>query len=247
MVVHCAGVTAARRGADFLAVNAEGTERLARSAAESGVRRLVFISSLAARGPDGHAGPVSPYGRSKREAEERLLALADRLEIVILRPSGIYGPRDTDMLPLFRMAKRGFVLGPRGETRLQPVFVEDVAEAVVRALGREPCPDALPVAEAATYGWDEVARGLAVGLERSIRLIRLPFAVFWTAGFLGEVGGRIARRPAALDRRRARDLSRYSWTCDTDPTEARLGWRARVALPEGMERTARWYEEHGWL
>lgn len=246
-IVHCGGVTAARREADFHAVNTDGTARLARCAAETGVRRLVFISSLAARGPDGHEGPVSPYGRSKREAEERLLDLADRLEVVILRPGGVYGPRDRDLLPMFRMAQRGFVIGPRGAMRLQPVFVEDVASAAVGAVSSEIPPSPLPVAEATTFGWDEVACGLAASLERPVRLIRLPFAVFWTAGLVGELAERLTGRPAAMDRRRARDFSSYSWTCDPAPTETRLGWRARVSLPEGLERTARWYREHDWL
>lgn len=246
-VVHCGGVTTARRESDFHAVNAAGTERLAEAAARTGVRRVVFISSLAARGPDGHEGPVSAYGRSKRDAETRLLALKGRLEVVILRPGGVYGPRDTDLLPMFRMASRGFVIGPRARTRLQPIFVEDVAQAVVRATSCEPQDDPLPLAETATYGWDEVAHSLADGVGRRVRLIRLPFAVFWTAGLLGELSGRLARRPPVMDRRRARDFSRYSWTCDPARTEAELGWKSRVALPEGLARTARWYGEKGWV
>ncbi len=245
--MHCGGVTAVRREADFHAVNTEGTERLARSAAEAGVRRLVFISSLAARGPDGHEGPVSAYGRSKRDAEERLLALADRLEVVILRPGGVYGPRDRDLLPMFGMAKRGFVIGPRADVKLQPVFVEDVAEAVVRAVSCDPAPGPLPLAETATYGWKEVARSLAEGLERPVKMIRLPFAVFWTGGLLGELNGRLTRKPPLMDRRRARDFSSYSWTCDPARTETALDWTARVTLPEGLKRTARWYRESGWL
>lgn len=246
-IVHCGGLTSARSEDDYHAVNAGGTERLARSALESGVRRFVFISSLAARGPDGYSGPISAYGRSKREAEERLAALSDRLDVVILRPGGVYGPRDRELLPMFRMAKRGFVIGPRGSVRLQPVFVEDVAQAVVRALSCEAGPCALPLAEEATHDWDDVARALGEGMGRSVKLVRLPSAVFWTAGLLGELGGRISRSPPALDRRRARDFSTHSWTCDPAPTTARLGWRAQVTLPEGLARTARWYRKHEWL
>jgi nucleoside-diphosphate-sugar epimerase len=246
-IVHCGGVTAARSEAEFQEVNADATERLARSAAETGVRRMVFISSLAARGPDGHEGPVSPYGRSKRDAEERLLALADRLEIVILRPGGVYGPRDSDLLPMFRMAKRGFVVVPRADTKLQPVFVEDVADAAVRAVRGGPASDPLPLAESATYGWEEVARSLGAGLERPVKIIRIPFGIFLTAGLLGELSGRVTRKPPAMDRRRARDFARYSWTCDPSLTETELGWKTRVTLPEGLARTARWYKENDWL
>lgn len=246
-IVHCGGVTRGGREAEFQAVNTEGTERLARSAAETGVRRLVFISSLAARGPDGHEGPVSPYGRSKRDAEQRLLELKPRLEVVILRPGGVYGPRDRDLLPMFQMARRGFLIAPRPDTKLQPVFVDDVAAAVVRAVSGAPEPGPFPLAEGATYGWSEVARALGESLGRPVRTIRVPSSVFWTAGLLGELGTRITRKPPAIDRRRARDFSTYSWTCDPSSTAAGLGWKARVTLRDGLGRTARWYRENGWL
>jgi nucleoside-diphosphate-sugar epimerase len=246
-VVHCGGVTRASTSAEFHLVNAGGTERLAKAAGEAGASRFVFISSLAARGPDGHDGPVSPYGRSKLEAEERLSRLRDHMDLVILRPGGVYGPRDSDLLPMFQMAGRGFLVIPRSPAPLQPIFVDDVTDAVVRAVSG-PVPDApLPLAERVRYGWTEVAQALGEALERRVKAIRVPYATFWTAGLLGELGSRITRRAPAMDRRQARDFARYSWTCDPSSTEAALGWKARVALPEGLVRTASWYREVGWL
>ena len=246
-VVHCGGITRASKAVEFDVVNAEGTERLATAAAEGGATRFVFISSLAARGPDGHDGPVSPYGRSKLDAEERLARLRDRLEVVILRPGGVYGPRDRDLLPMFRMAQRGFLLIPSSSAPLQPIFVEDVTEAVLSAVSHTAPDDPLPLAERARYGWIEVAGALGDALGRSVRAIRVPYATFWTAGLLGELGARVTRTPPAMDRRQARDFARYSWTCDPSATETALDWKARVALPEGLTRTAGWYREVGWV
>lgn len=246
-VVHAGGLTRARDEAEFRRVNAGGTERLATAAAKAGVRRFVFISSLAARGPDGADGPVSSYGRSKAEAERRLARLSDRLELAVLRPGGVYGPRDSDLLPLFRMAARGLLVVPRSAAPLQPVFVEDVARAAVRALEAPPPARPLPVAERGRYAWPEVARLLARALGGRVRTVRAPSALFWAVGFASELAARLTGEPPAMDRRRARDLSRHSWTCDPAPTEGALDWRARVALPEGLERTAAWYREAGWL
>ena len=72
VVVHNAGITRAKSDAEFLHVNTDATATLARAAVDAGVRRFIYISSLAARGPDGLSEPVSPYGWSKREAEETL-------------------------------------------------------------------------------------------------------------------------------------------------------------------------------
>lgn len=249
LVLHLAGVTAAPTPALFHEVNVVGTGRLARAAVEGGVRRFVYVSSLAARGPDGAAGPVSPYGRSKRQGERRLLAEAGPgMEVVILRPGGVYGPRDTDLLPLFRLSARGWLPAPPGGGPLQPVYVEDVAGAVLRAAAaEEPGRGPWPLAEERSYGWDEVARGMERALGRPVRTLPLPATLLVAAGAVSEAVGKLRGRTPELDRRRARDLAVHRWTCDPGPSREALGWRPAVALPEGLARTAAWYRERGWL
>lgn len=246
-VIHCAGLTRARTEEQFLAVNAEGSERIAERAVADGVRRLVLISSLAARGPDGAGGPVSPYGRSKHEGERRLLALSDAIELSILRPGGVYGPRDSDLLPLFRMAAKGFVVTPKSRARLQPVYVTDVVSATMAALEGPPVADPLPVAGEDTHPWDEVARLLMAAVAKDGRRLTVPPGVFWFAGLLSELGSAVTGTAPAMDRRRARDMSHFSWTCDVAPTTRALDWRPAVDLGEGLAKTAAWYREQGWL
>ncbi len=250
-VVHVAGVTRAPSSETYRRVNVEGTERLARAAARRGVDRFVFVSSLAARGPDGAGGPVSAYGRSKRSAEERLSAAdgdAVPTETVVLRPGGVYGPRDTDLLPLFRMARRGWLPVPTGARRLQPVYAADVASAVeAAATGAAPGFGPWPVVERASHPWAEVAAGLERALGRPVRTFPVPSSLLVAAGAVSEAAGRLTGTAPRLDRRRARDLARHGWTADPGPTVEALGWRPEVALPEGLDRTAAWYREEGWL
>jgi len=246
-LIHCGALTRARDEREFMRVNAEGTGRIGQAAVQAGLQRMVFISSLAARGPDGAAGPVSPYGRSKAEAERLLAGLEAGLEIVVLRPGGVYGPRDSDLLPLFKMAARGRVIVPRSEQQLQPVFVEDVASASVAALAA-PVPAApLPVAHGARQSWAALAAALGEAVGRPGHVTRVPPAMFWTAGLISEMGARLTGKAPAMDRRRARDLSHHQWTCDVAKTETALGWTPRVELREGLLRTAAWYRDQGWL
>jgi nucleoside-diphosphate-sugar epimerase len=247
VVVHVGGLTRARSESEYERVNADATERLAAAAAAEGVQRFVLVSSLAARGPDGSDGPVSDYGRSKREAERRLRDVMSGSGTVVLRPAGVYGPRDTDLLPLFRMAKWGLLIAPAGGGFLQPVYVDDVAAAAVRATETAPGFGPFPIAEPDRYTWSEVARVLGSALGKKVRLIPLPGTVFEGGGLLSEVAARALGRVPELDRRRAEDLARYSWTCDVTATEKALGWTARVPLADGLGRTARWYREHRWL
>ena len=69
----------------------------------------------------------------------------------------------------------------------------------------------------------------------------------WTAGLLSEIGARFGGAAPAMDRRRARDLSHHSWTCDIEETRRALRWRPEVGIEEGLSSTADWYREVGWL
>lgn len=247
-VVHCGALTRARNESEFRAVNATGTRRLAKAAARAGVGRFVFISSLAARGPDGADGPVSPYGRSKAEAEAALASLRGPMKVTVLRPGGVYGPRDSDLLVLFRLAARGWTAIPRSRAPLQPAYVSDVVSAILAALAAPPPREPLPVAAAERHSWRKTANALMVAVGRPGRIVRLPAAIFLTAGALSEIAGRLARSPPAFDRRRARDLATYAWTCDVDVSRRHLDpWSPRVGIEEGLARTAEWYRRVGWL
>ena len=248
VVVHAAGITRARRMEDYHEVNAAGTKRLADAALEAGVRRIVLISSLAARGPDGRGHPESAYGRSKLEAEEHLRSLKDRIEVVTLRPAAVYGPRETDLLPLFRMARAGWLPIPPDADPLQPVYAEDAARAALAAATLEPADfGPFPVAENRRYGWPDVIAGLERALGRPVRAVRLPAAAFVLGGRAAELAARPFSAVPLFDERRGRDLALNAWTCDVSGTESALGWRAEVPLMEGLERTARWYRQAGWL
>jgi nucleoside-diphosphate-sugar epimerase len=247
-VVHVAGITRAPRKAEYFQVNATGAGRLAEAAASAGVRRFVLVSSLAARGPDGGTGPISAYGASKLRGEELVRLFEEKMEIVILRPGGIYGPRDTDMFPLFESASRGWLVAPAGGPPLQPIYVADVAKLTVAAgTAVRPAVGPFPVAEEGLYEWSDVRDGLAAALDRPVRIVPLPAAVFISIGAVAETVARLLRKVPPLDKRNAVDLSRHGWTCDTAPTCEAFGWRTEVALPEGLASTVQWYRDAGWL
>jgi nucleoside-diphosphate-sugar epimerase len=250
-VVHAAGITRASSESDYFSVNADVTQKVAEASVRAGARRFVLISSLAARGPDGSTGPASAYGASKLESERRLQAVVESggsLEPRFLRPGGVYGPRDRDLLPLFQVARSGFVPVPRGVGRLQPVYASDVATAVLQALDVEWSEDGpFHLGGPEIHTWEEIADALGAALGRPVRPVRVPAAVFLAAGSLSELAAFILRRAPDLDRRRARDLTRLDWTCELDPVERELGWRPKVSLRQGMAEAADWYREAGWL
>ena len=246
-VVHAAGITRARGDDEYRRVNVEGTRTMLAGAVAAGVQHVVLISSLAARGPDQATGAISPYGASKREAERVAASYADRVALTTLAVGAVYGPRDTDLLPLFALARRGLVPVPARDLAVQPIYVGDLADLIAQVVARPIGVGPWPVAEASRYPWSQVARLLAAALEGPVRPLHLPAVAFEMVALAAAGAARLRSQTPLLDRRRARDLAAYSYTCDTSATEAASGWRAQVLLPEGLVRTARWYREHGWL
>ena len=135
-VVHVAGKTSARSEAEYMAANAGGTKNVAAAVRERAPRsHFVLVSSQAAGGPSAGGAPVksgdtprpvSTYGRSKLAGEEALRRAG--VPFTILRPSGVYGPRETAIRDLFVAASKGLVpVLAGGLPRIQLVFAEDVA------------------------------------------------------------------------------------------------------------------------
>jgi nucleoside-diphosphate-sugar epimerase len=239
VVIHNAGITRAKNDSEFFEVNTKATERLAKAA--------IFISSLEARGPDGFTTAISSYGKSKLEAERRLSNLQNEIEIILLRPAGVYGPRDTDLLTLFQLANYGFLTVPATSGRLQPVHGRDVAEAVLAIIQSKAQIGPFEIAEANTYSWQDMASTLEVAMNKKLRVIKVPREVFLAAGYASETFSRFFNQAPKLDRRRAKSLAYYTYTCDTQPFKKAFGWQARISLQEGLKETAAWYKQNHWL
>ena len=134
LVVNLVGILAERRAGDFTRLQAEGAGRVARLAAAAGARRLVQMSALGA----SHAGP-STYAKTKAAGEDAVRAAFPAA--TILRPSLVFGAEDQFFNRFGAMAALPFLFMPvmpviEGATRFQPVYVGDVADAVMAGLTR---------------------------------------------------------------------------------------------------------------
>ncbi len=267
VVYHLAGATLALTAADYDRVNRGGTRLLAAAcAACDRPPVLVVVSSLAAAGPshgtpraeEEPPAPVSNYGRSKRAAEEELIRVAGRVPATVLRPPAVFGPGDRYILKLFRSVRAGVNLVPGlTPTRLSMIHVRDLAEAMILAAeqGRRVPPGGdvgftgfynVALHEAPTFA--DLGREIAGAMHcRPPWTVRVPAAVCWMMGAVGELGARLARRPAYLVLDKMREGLAGSWTCDVSRAERELGFRAKVGLREGLAETAAWYREQGWL
>ncbi len=256
-VIHCAGRTKALRVSEFYETNEAGTRHLLEAANQAGVGRFILVSSLAAAGPatadapareDDPPAPVSHYGRSKL-AGEQVVRRESRVPFVILRPPGVYGPRDTDFLRLFK-AIRAHVRPQFGGGRqpLSLVCVEDFAALAIRALEHPRAGGRTFNAaadEVVTAG--ELVRTVAEAIGTWTVPLALPTWGFWCICLAQEVWSKLRGRPGILSREKYREARAPGWVCDVRQLRAELGFACPTGLREGVARTLTWYREQGWL
>jgi len=244
-VIHVAGLTNTPDPAEFETANVTGTANVIAAATGAGTRRLVFVSSLASRMP-----ALSAYGASKARAETLVEASGGSggLDWTIVRPPAVYGPRDRDMLDLFRAAKWGVVpLPPGGATSI--IHADDLADLLV-VLSGIAAPSRKQIYEpddGREGGWShkELAQaiGHAVG-KRSVFAPHLPRMVLESAA----AADRLLRGDRAkLTPDRVGYMCHPNWVARFDRAVPPGIWQPRIAGEEGLKATAQWYAREGWL
>ena len=260
-VVHAAGVTKCLDKRDFHRINTEGTRHLCEALLElkMPLKRFVFVSSLSVFGAIREQMPYeeiretdtpqpnTAYGRSKLEAERYLETTS--LPYVILRPTGVYGPRERDY---FMMAKSiqqhsDFAVGYQRQD-ITFVYVSDVVQAVFLALekgqtGRKYFLSDGEVYQSSTFSdliHEELGRPWWIRVTAPIWLLRI-------ITFCGEYVARLTGKVTALNNDKYNILRQRNWRCDIEPAIRELGYQPTVKLAEGVRRAVKWYRENGWL
>ena len=238
--VHVMRDTSADPLAEFRRINVEATLRLARQAVEAGVRRFVYISSIKVNGEltpagrpfraDDHPAPADPYGFSKHEAETALRQLAtdSALQLVVVRPTLVYGPGvRANFRSMMGLLRRGLPL-PLGaiDNRRSLVGIDNLCDLIATCTQH---PAAAGQTFLASDGEDvsttELLRRLGAALGRPARLLPVPASLLRAA--LAALGKRdIGRRLCS------------SLQVDIAATRAVLGWSPPVPLDEGLRRAA---------
>jgi uncharacterized protein YbjT (DUF2867 family) len=180
-VVNAVSLYVERDNQTFQSVHVEAAQRLARHSREAGVARMVHVSGIGA-----DAASPSPYIRSRGKGEDAVrAALADATNI---RPAVMFGPDDAFLIPLVGLLRKSpiFPLFGSGHTRLQPVYVEDVGEAIARLIDT---PHAEPIYEFVgprTYSYKELLQTVSdrLGLRRA--LVPVPFVLWQALAFSAE-------------------------------------------------------------
>ena len=257
VIYHVAGLVAARDEAEFLRANRDATASLLRAIEEVGeTPRFVLVSSMAAGGPsprgkplrgDEPPAPVTQYGRSKLAGEA--LVREARVPWTIIRPPMVYGPRDREVLKVFKLTRSGIapVFGD-GSQQLSAIYGPDLADALIAAGGSPRTVGRIYyAAHPELFQSGDLVRRVGAALGRDVWVIPLPDWVARGALSVTGLAARLAGQATILTPDKANEFLQPAWTGDPGPLIEDSGWQPAHDLSRGLAATAAWYREKGWL
>ena len=241
-VVHAAGTIRGRNDAAFLAVNRDGTGRLASIVArEAPGCRFVLLSSQAARCPE-----LSPYAASKLAGEAAMRTALGAVSWVILRPGVVYGPWDEATRSLLRLTNLPLVPVPAApEPRLSMIHVSDVAAAITAFCAPGPSGAVHELCDAAPEGhaWRHI---VACATTRpTTHFVTVPDKMLLAAGRAADAWSWLAGTPSIFGRGKAREILHRDWRPDATLTVPPAFWRAETGLAAGLRALIPKLVEHG--
>ena len=267
-VYHLAGVVRAVDRETYYRVNFLGTKNLLEvcDAINRNIKKFIYLSTQAAVGPEKGAKkgdrllfpvsegeqdphPITDYGKSKLKGEVVVNSYRDRLPVLTIRAPVVYGPRDKDIYTYFKFLKTGIrPLPGKGEGCFNALYVGDLIEGMILAAENESSSgETYFIADERSYSWREAAEKAARAMGVRALKINIPGWLIFASAFLAELTSGITRKPALIDRQKAKEILHNGWFCDISKARERLGFRPRFSLEEGLRITAAWYKDNGWL
>ncbi len=240
--VHIMHDAAADPLTEFRITNTEGTARLARQAAASGVKRFIFMSTVGVNGDssgskafteEDEPAPHNPYSISKLEAEERLgdIAAETGMETVIIRAPLVYGPGNPgNFLSLLRIVSKGIPLPFAAvHNRKSFVYVENLVDALIMCASHPAAAGRIYlVSDGVDISTPELIRRAAATLNVTARLFPFPVSLL-------KMAGRLTGKETAV-----RQLM-GSLAVNSSKIRRELGWTPPFTTQEGLQATGEWY------
>jgi len=256
-IIHCAGVLKGLKYEDYYQGNVLYTANLIQTAKTYAphLKKFIFISSQAVIGPstldfpkkEGDLpNPISFYGKTKLEAEQKIIQSG--LPYIILRPSSIYGPKDHEFLPLFKMAKKGILTLPgNGKNVLNLIYVQDFINAILASLKSSQVNKTYHVCGGGIYSQKEVAQtALKISQKKGV-IVKIPAFLAKGFGYFNTFLGKIRGKPFLLNHQKIKEALQKAWIMDCSKISQETNYQPQVLLEQGFLQTYQWYQEEGWL
>lgn len=261
-IIHAAGLTKCLDKKDFFRINKEGTECFVDALDELGMqpRKFVYLSSLSVFGPVRESMPYAPitaddvpcpntaYGKSKYLAEKYIMENA-KFPYIIMRPTGVYGPREKDYFQMAASIKKhvDFAVGYKPQV-ITFIYVKDLVKAIYMSIESPVENRCYFVSE--PVGYDSRAFSDLIQKELGIKRVLHIKAPVWLLKVISQCAewlSHVTKKPSTLNSDKFKIMKQRNWLCDTSPIEKELGFVADYPLDRGVRETIEWYKKEKWL
>lgn len=246
IVIHAAGKTKCLNKEEFDFHNYQCTRNLVEVMQELDIlpHQFIYMSSLSAI-------YGSMYGQSKLKTEQWLEQTfkQSNTNLVIFRPTGVYGPREKDYFLMVKSIKHhiDFAVGFRPQI-LTFVYVKDLVGAIFTAIDKDITNGTFCVTDGGQYSSrafsDLIQKELGV---RFVIHITAPLWLLKMVSVIAEECSKLIGKPSTLNRDKYKIMAQRDWTCDITPMETILDYHPQWQLPRGIKETIVWYKKENWI
>ena len=260
-IIHAAGVTKCLDSRDFMKVNYVNTRNLIEALLSIELKpcKFVYLSSLSIFGAlhEGSKLPISEadtpqpntaYGRSKLRADQYIRNIPD-CPYIILRPTGVYGPREKDYYMMAKSIKQhvDFSVGYKPQC-ITFIYVQDVVQAARLSIESDIVNREYFISDDKEYSSRDFSD--LIQKEMNIKLvlhIKSPLFILKIVSLCAEFLSSITGHPSTLNRDKYKIMKQRNWRCDISPIKKELGYKPEYDLRSGVKQTIEWYKKHQWL
>ena len=252
-IVHNLGVTKCKNPEDFDLINYGFVKNFTEALIETETvpEQFIMMSSLGAWGIGDETGftpirqsdvphPNTRYGKSKLKAEQHLYSLSN-FPYVIMRPTGVYGPREKDYYLMMKTIKFGFDFSVGYKKQLITfIYVRDLVKAVKQR--------GYFISDGGAYTSTQFRKYIASAMgKRFVIPIRLPLVFLKIVSYCAEFFASLTGSASTLNRDKYNIMKQRNWICDITPLQKELEFEPDYPLEKGVYETVNWYKKSGWL
>ncbi len=259
-VIHNAGITKCLNIDDFDKINFRFTVNLIDTLREAATPdKFILMSSLSAFGVGDEnnytpiklsdtPNPNTAYGKSKLKAEQYLQSTED-FPYIILRPTGVYGPREKDYFLMIKTVRSGLDVGAGFKPQhLTFIYVKDLVDAAFLALKSDIKNRSYFVADGDIYTDKEYTQLVKKSIDKKYVIsLKVPLWLLKGISVIAEDISRVTKQPSTLNRDKYKIMKQRNWVCDTEPLIKDLGFSPKYNLEAGLKESIEWYKDNGWL
>lgn len=246
VIINVAGLVKAKNLTDFLDANANAIENILNAIDSHKKPHFIQISSLAAKEEN-----ISDYAFSKRQGEKILQSNTQERPWTIIRPPGIYGPKDNETLKIFKMLKSGLAFFPDNKNNhVSWINIKDLVSAIIHLMNNEKYfQRILEIDDGNQNGYthEEFYKTVCEILNVRPFYITIPKSILKLFGHINDIFGRIFNYAPMVSAKKINEICHSDWVCRKNDEFAINDWQAKIDLKTGLKETLDWYKNNEYI